>query len=206
MTTKSLVQYNNPSSDLNFSEKCLISNTSAKKKFICKDQMPCKQMTCKRCRPIRKCSFKQSAIPFSLLHSLNTEVSITWPLPTDADSVQAWSILTTQFSRLNKKSLGKHGKFIRVIALGRKKGSPHVHYLINESKQKVLRKVAKELNPNCIFHSARVNSLDCFLGYLFDQNFIPTHNHPNRPKRIRVISSSRGCRTGFPPIRFGRRA
>lgn len=160
---------------------------------------PCRRMECNLCAEIRRQYFVEAGTFMVkklglLLHCTITlhhsEFDDPWlRLPT-------LSILLTD--HLNKKI----APFIRTLALGRSRRTPHVHYLIRPSNAETLEALIREHFPDgsrAFIDSQPAYDVPGLLDYHFRQNFLPTATDPNRIKGLRLISGSRGVMTfGFP--------
>jgi hypothetical protein len=86
-----------------------------------------------------------------------------------------------------------------VIDVG-KTGTPHIHYLVNQSAVARIRKVVKKRWPNTAFFQGEADEVRGLLGYFFQKNFLPATLSISRPPRMRLLSGSRGIRYGFPSL------
>ncbi|MGE0525672.1 MAG: hypothetical protein AB7G93_11300 [Bdellovibrionales bacterium] len=119
-----------------------------------------------------------------------------------SDFDDPWLRLPTLSSLLTDCLNKKIGPFIRTLALGRSKRTPHVHYLIRPSSAETLEALIREHFPDgsrAFIDSQPAYDVPSLLDYHFRQNFLPTATDPNRIKGLRLISGSRGEMTfGFP--------
>lgn len=166
---------------------------------ICSVRRPCKRMRCPRCISIRRWFFLRSASRYSEAAGLNHHVVISWPLE---DKESPWLKLVAGRRNILSPLSGHRGKYVQVFALGLKCRTPHVHLVVGE---KLSRRLVRVVRSSILF-CPRVKVDDIWdseglFGYLFDQNFLPSFNDSERPRYIRLISSSRGMKCGFPTYR-----
>lgn len=174
-----------------------VSLNSRKKKIKCTDTRPCKRIiNCEVCRNIRRNYFISQGERFLHKHSMNSFVTVAWPLK---DGEDLWSKLWSYIDRLAIGRSIKLSKYIRVIGIGEQNETPHLHFILqNNVGEKVRERVHKLWQSNRLVQIKDVTDPRNLLGYLFDKNFMVVFSRPDRPKRIRILSGSRGMSYGFP--------
>lgn len=183
---------------------------SRKRPSRCSFNYPCKRMNCTNCIERRRRYFVVSGVLFSESRKLDTHLIISWrwrdhitwkdysgkKFVTELDQ---WPKLLNRSTVLSKTMSGIKAKpYIRVLAIG-EKGCPHIHFLTTKAVAKKITKIYKKYwFDQADLKIDRVYDHRGLLGYFFDKNFLPTVNHPNKPKGIRLITASRPMPCGFP--------
>lgn len=183
---------------------------SRKSRIRCVFNFPCKSMNCKNCIKRRRAFFSGSGALFAAKNNLDTHLIVSWHWrnkirfrdhTTGEDyftEINQWPILMTRSALLSKRMSGVKAKpYIRVLAIGNE-GCPHIHFLTTAMVAKKVIKICRIFGDQVKIKSDRVYDAKGLLGYFFDQNFLPTINHPNKIKGIRLITASRPMPCGFP--------
>ena len=176
------------------------SNSNKKKeRIVCTFHFPCKRMICSTCVTKRGDYLAESAYLFAKASGLDFHLIINWSCQ---DEDEVWKIMLKEIPELTKLLSGRIGPYVRTIGLG-KNHNPHLHYLIRSELEPFIRKRAKAFNKKYPQNKITVVGKKAreplgLLGYFFDQNFLPLFNDPRRPKRLRILSGSRGVCYGFP--------
>ncbi len=177
-----------------FNSQRLALNSRAK--IICKPKFRCKRMSCRRCRAIRRAYLIVSG--GSLIRSQGecSHLILSW-INSDNDP---WKVLLERAYAVIKALSHKVSFFIRFLSLGERSETPHLHMIIKATEENIVRNLVKLKSLNCKhrIHCSSIYDPEGLLGYLFDQNFIPSFFHNDRPKGIRLISGSRKIKYGFP--------
>ncbi len=162
----------------------------------CGKWRPCKRMECVGCVERRLDYFLRATTFLINKHGIDCHCTISLPLSENDD---VWLRLQSLSAILTEKLTGRIGPFVRILALGKEKGTPHVHYLIQEKYFKAFESVAKKSSPKKTRISQKeIYGIHGLLEYLFISNFLPTDTHPDKIKGIRLISGSRGITYGYP--------
>jgi len=173
-----------------------ISLNPTKRKARCLPNWRCKRVAqCELCARIRRTYFISTATEFCRRWALDAFATVSWPL---SRNEEPWSKLRLCCGRLSRGGLYRIGKYVRVIAIG-KSETPHVHLLIRREASTKLRHIARRKGPpETRIAILPIDDVGGLLGYLFDQNGLPAMRRTDRPRRIRILSGSRGLRLGFP--------
>lgn len=163
-------------------------------------------MTCKDCIKIRRDFFIENGLNLVSANTLDTHLIVSWywseTIQRDCHSVELdkWQRLITNASRLSKKMSGIKAKpYIRVLAIG-ELGCPHLHFILSDATATKVKKICTKLwGKKVEVNLIKIFSVQNLLGYFFDQNFIPTVNHPDKIKGVRLLTASRPMLCGFPP-------
>lgn len=167
-------------------------------KIYCSASWPCKRIrTCHSCTQRRGEYFIEEGTRFCSRYDLTYFVTISW-LPRRRDS--HWEVLLENTSILSKH-LGKLvNKHIRVLSISEGE-LPHVHMLIDVSYRDKLFDFVRQRTKNKVdLNGASSSRVEARLGYMFFDNFIPTFRRTDRPRRLRLLSGSRGILYGYPPL------
>jgi hypothetical protein len=170
-------------------------NSKKHKATYCSEFRPCKRMTCDGCSDRRRKYFIGVGLIRAVHFGLDTHVVISWPLK---DGECEWSVLNGSVYKLSQATNGKRGEYIRVAALGEKR-TPHIHFLVTHAVAMLIRNKALKGS----LRTPRISIDKAFdpeslLGYFYDRNYEHTYLLPDRPKRIRLLSGSRGMSYGYP--------
>lgn len=162
--------------------------------IICTIKRPCKRLICQDCRTWRRDYFLMHGTEFTTNHHLSEFVTIAWsrfdhPNPFES-LIVAWDSLWPKISR-------KKFKYVRVLAIGGE-DTPHVHLILPRGYGILFEALAKRCDHRASVQFKAIDDVRDLLGYLFDKNFIPTYLDERRPKRLRLLSASRGLPCGFP--------
>lgn len=173
-----------------------VSLNSKKRSIRCSDNWLCKRMTCSFCRLKRRAFFVNNATVYCAAHEINTHFIVSWRR---LSKEHPWTTIQRQLPKLSKAASGKIGKYIRTIGIGGRCSTPHIHYLLQSERVEKLRGIALRKGPPGTDVEVDVTyDPEGLLGYFYDQNFLVAHLDPERPRRIRIISGSRGSPCGFP--------
>jgi hypothetical protein len=174
-----------------------VSLNSTKKKVKCTKGWYCKRMVCDRCFRHRRDFFVERGAIHAREKGLSKLVTVAWLRQGPSDP---WMRLTSLSSSLSKTLSGmRAGPFIRVLSLGERKGTPHIHYFVGDKTAGLIRAVARRKWSGKVQVQIKdAHNTGGLLGYFFDRNFRPSYLDPDRIKGIRLLSASRPMRTGFP--------
>lgn len=173
---------------------------SRKRAVRCLPGWPCKRIICQHCREIRRKFFINEGTLYVEQRGLFTHFVVGWPLLHVSHS--PWDKLFKLVPPLAKTFSGlKVGPYIRTLGIG-DNGCPHMHFLVRPSVSDAMKEAAYKHGPKetDVFIGA-VTEPAGLLGYFFDNNFVPTFLNPERPKRFRVLTASRGMPCGFPTVK-----
>ncbi len=178
--------------------KHTLNSSSRSYRWLCLRERPCKSMRCSRCQAKRRSLWIAKGVAYAHKHGLYFSATVAWPL---GEGESSWWKLLALTSELSKRLSGrKLGKYIRSLGVGAR-GCPHIHYLASyEGAQKIriAARIRKLPKPDVCIEQVDPGR---WLGYLFDQNFLPAFLDPERPKGVRILSASRGMPCGFPTAR-----
>lgn len=159
---------------------------------LCREFRPCKRTICEDCQERRRHYFTEAAGYFATERGLDLHCTISWPLD---EGMDPWHQLVYLSSMLSTHLTGRIGSFIRTLAIGGKRDTPHVHFLINGDFKERFYQLAKTKSPDgsrIFIDSESVRNVRGLLDYFFVKNFTPSVNDPRRIKGIRLLSGSRG--------------
>lgn len=175
-----------------------------KKKLICSSNFKCKRVSCMVCSEIRRKSFIDSGVKYCLQHNMDTFVT-----------VKATGILERQgyewddLSYYNRKiwtRFHRHGiKYIKCLSMDSEINElylhPHFHLVLKCHDALRYVDIACDMIINHLYKTAvikPIEDLEGVLGYIYDQNFKFTQMLQTKPKRIKLLTASKGMRCGFP--------
>lgn len=163
---------------------------------ICRTSRPCRDVHCNRCMEIREEYFSTEGGVYIREHHLDCFWTLKIPY---RSTISPWEALLNESPRLWRQAYRKRpGKFVRCLALGNLCNTPHVHLIVTKHGSQILTHIAeKNYSAKPVIES--VTSPENLLAYLFRQNYLPTVQRYDRPKRVRLLSASKGLRVGFPP-------
>ena len=159
-------------------------------------------MTCQNCKIRRRNFFISRGFQHAVDKGLIFHVIVSWINFKETDD--RWLKLIINSRTLSKTLSGaKMGAYIRVISLGKRSSTPHAHYLVNKETANLIQRVAhkKWSQDKVRVHIRQIIKIHPLLGYLYDNNFIPSQNDPERIKGIRLLSASRPMKVGFPTLK-----
>jgi hypothetical protein len=172
-----------------------LPKTSSEDQFKCSEFRPCKRLHCVSCQHRRREYFITVGARICRAGNLSRIVVVAWKNP---GAQYAFQVLSEQWQRLSKRTRGQMGKFIRVLALGEDANTPHCHVILGDAAAKLLLQKAKKLWPDIRVANDEVFDIENALGYIFDNNYLPTVLRVDRPKGLRILSGSRGMKYGYP--------
>lgn len=176
------------------------SLNSRKPRIKCTRSWPCKRMACLSCRMRRRTFFVARGSAHSRKYGLSRFVTVSWVFVGSGDS---WLKLVSLNGDLSKTLSGmRAGPFIRVISIGERARTLHAHYIVRETTADIIQQVVrKKWAQIARVHMKPIANIYGVLGYVFDQNFLPSYFDLERIKGIRLLSASRPMPTGFPTSR-----
>ncbi len=160
---------------------------------------PCKRKSCEQCMKRHRQYFVEMGEFYTIQRGLNLHATISWLKRNCNDDPHIMCVALAH--NMSKALSGKIGPFIRVTGIGRKKGTPHLHYLVRYEVGELLKSRAEQHSPpgSIVWKDKKVvYDHRGILGYLFDQNFTLAALDPERIKGMRLISGSRGMTYGYP--------
>lgn len=173
-----------------------VSLNSSQRSIRCTDKWLCKRMTCSHCRLKRRGFFVNNATAYCEGHQIDTHFIVSWRR---YNREHPWTTIQRYLPELSKSASGKIGKYIRTIGIGSRCSTPHVHYLVQAERIESVKKTALRKGPlGTDIEVIKAHDPEGLLGYFYDQNFLVAHLDPERPRRIRILSGSRGSPCGFP--------
>ncbi len=172
---------------------------SATKKIRCTSSWPCKRIAdCETCANRRRQYFVSMGTRYATANALDAFVTISWPLQ---DGEEPWGKLQRCYRQLVAGKMHRSGKYIRVLGIGEKE-TPHIHLILTTPAAVKLRLFARRVGPEeTITQIKPTSDVRGLLGYLYDRNFLVVVRRSDRPKRMRVLSGSRGLSYGYPTRR-----
>lgn len=166
--------------------------------WVCKGNLPCKRMSCLTCRASRRTyTILSNYLELRKVPSVDF-VSITWL----GEAKGSWPVFRSFFNKAGKFLADSRQKFLRVTGVGKRRRHIHAHFLIPTPVNSGFIKYCKRIcNDGARTHSATVDrsgGLFKVLGYIYDENFVPSFFDPERPAKMRLISGTRGISFGYP--------
>lgn len=161
----------------------------------CYEKRPCKRIaSCDPCRLRRRDFFVAQGMPFLDKNKITHFVTVRWE---ESEPYKAWETVLREYPLIWKKMTRLFPRYVRCLAIG-ELDTPHVHFLLEARLVQPLSAMAFSSDSFRGFHEDEIHDQAGVLGYLYDQNFYETFIRPDRPKRIRLLSGSRGMKYGFP--------
>lgn len=162
----------------------------------CHLSRPCKRVqVCDGCRSRRRQYFIEMGSRIVLQKRLTTLLTLAW-----TNSECPWSVLLGRAIKAISIVRKNGGKQIRVMAIGTQR-TPHLHVLLAphncELSCKRIRSLPAPERPTIQYKG--IAEPKGLLGYIFDQNYMPTLSLTDRPRRIRLLTGCRGMSYGYPP-------
>lgn len=171
---------------------------SADNSEYCKRGLFCKRVSCSYCMSIRRAHFVYTGAEYSLQKALDVFVTVTWS--ERPDFRDPWSPLVCQTREFAKSLSGKKaGPYIRALAVAQNQlQTPHLHQLCQSGSIDKIGRTLQSLGFKYDLNVTEITSWHGILGYMFDANFTPTVDNPERPRRVRFLTGSKGAPVGFP--------
>lgn len=172
----------------------------------CRPSRWCRDLRCDHCAEIHRKHFitevnrQHSKVPYAWF------VTIDFRGPID---FTVWSKLAMMSRSWTKAHGASPGPNFRVLAVGGAHGHPHLHVVGSEQYgSTIARRLGVDLTEGSheiTLGTMKVNlvikaidDIEGLAGYLFDKNYRVTATHPDKPPRLRLLTSSKGPKLGFP--------
>lgn len=172
----------------------------------CRPSRWCRDLRCDHCAEIHRKHF------ITEVNRQHSKVPYAWFLTIDfrgAIDFTVWSKLA-MMSRLWTKAHGASaGSNFRVLAISRRHDHPHLHIAASDQYGHTIARrlgITLAAGSHDIFLEQTpvnldiqvVDDIERLAGYLFDENYRVTAIRPDKPPRLRLLTSSKGPRLGFP--------
>lgn len=172
----------------------------------CRPSRRCRDLNCDQCTEIHRKHF------IAEVNRQHAKVPYAWFLTIDfrgAIDFTVWSKLAMMSRSWTKAHGVLPGPNFRILAVGDRHGHPHLHVVASEQYgQTIARRLGISLvegSQELTLDSVKVNldikpvdDIEGLAGYLFDRNYRLTAINPDKPPRLRLLTSSKGPKLGFP--------